>query len=156
MISSHHCHLPHICYIDQYALQTCIFLGLKYSLCSFSMQSLHPLPCYSSIIGSHHQYFNLLRNIESLALTFQSITEFLTVRYNNANISPRRYGFFYTSIPYNRQVILSFFTPNGPQTPSDMHVTSGIVQTKTLVLVQMGLPTQNGPSDGTSGILSHP
>jgi hypothetical protein len=65
-------------------LQTYIFLGMTYSLCSFSMQSLHPLPCCSSIIRSHPvpQHFNLLRNIESLALTFQSITEFLTVKYN--------------------------------------------------------------------------
>jgi len=50
---------PHICYTGQYALQTSIFLGLTYSLCSFSMQSLHLIPFYSSSIGSHpvYQYF---------------------------------------------------------------------------------------------------
>ena len=37
---------PCTCYTGQYALQTCIFLGMTYSLCSFSMHSLHPLPCH--------------------------------------------------------------------------------------------------------------
>lgn len=80
-----------------------------YSLYNSSMQSLHPLHCYSSIIESHPVplHFNLLlRNIESLTLTFQSITEFLTAR---------RYGFFYASILYNKQVILPFLHPMAPR-----------------------------------------
>ena len=69
----------------------------------------------------------------------------------------RGYAFLYATILYNKLHILSFLhTPNGPQTPSDTYVTSGIVQAKNIHPVQVEFLPQNGPSDGTKSVLDHP